>query len=217
MYGRYSLKKYDVIRSSVISHFISHLRITRTPRRALGNLLKGLKTMKNISQTRLKPRLGQDLKPIRILFVCHGNICRSTMAQYIAQHLVTQFGMESNFYIDSAATSREEIGNPVHYGTRRKLEAEGIFCGDHRARQLKKSDYDEFDFLIGMDTQNIRNMYRILGEDPEQKVYKLLDFTERKGDIADPWYTGNFDLTYRDVLDGCRGLLKFIEEQEDFM
>lgn len=89
-----------------------------------------------------------------------------------------------------------------------------ILCGDHRARQLKKSDYDEFDFLIGMDTQNIRNMYRILGEDPEQKVYKLLDFTERKGDIADPWYTGNFDLTYGDVLDGCRGLLKFIEEQE---
>ena len=151
---------------------------------------------------------------IRVLFICHGNICRSTMAQYIAQHLVTQSGMESNFYIDSAATSREEIGNPVHYGTRRKLEAEGICCGDHRARQLKKSDYDEFDFLIGMDTQNIRNMYRILGEDPEQKVYKLLDFTERKGDIADPWYTGNFDLTYRDVLDGCRGLLKFIEEQE---
>lgn len=157
------------------------------------------------------------MEEIKVLFICHGNICRSTMAQYIAQHLVTQFGMESNFYIDSAATSREEIGNPVHYGTRRKLEAEGIFCGDHRARQLKKSDYDEFDFLIGMDTQNIRNMYRILGEDPEQKVYKLLDFTERKGDIADPWYTGNFDLTYRDVLDGCRGLLKFIEEQEDFM
>lgn len=101
-------------------------------------------------------------------------------AQYIAQHLVTQFGMESNFYIDSAATSREEIGNPVHYGTRRKLEAEGIFCGDHRARQLKKSDYDEFDFLIGMDTQNIRNMYRILGEDPEQKVYKLLDLQNGK-------------------------------------
>lgn len=157
---------------------------------------------------------GKKKIMLKVLFICHGNICRSTMAQYIAQHLVTQSGMESNFYIDSAATSREEIGNPVHYGTRRKLEAEGIFCGDHRARQLKKSDYDEFDFLIGMDTQNIRNMYRILGEDPEQKVYKLLDFTERKGDIADPWYTGNFDLTYRDVLDGCRGLLKFIEEQE---
>lgn len=170
--------------------------------------------MENISQTRLKPSVRAVENKIGILFVCHGNICRSTMAQYIAQHLVTQSGMESNFYIDSAATSREEIGNPVHYGTRRKLEAEGIFCGDHRARQLKKSDYDEFDFLIGMDTQNIRNMYRILGEDPEQKVYKLLDFTERKGDIADPWYTGNFDLTYRDVLDGCRGLLKFIEEQE---
>lgn len=197
-----------------ISQFISQMLIKNIPRRALGNLTKGHKTMKNISQTPIKPSVRQGKQAIRILFVCHGNICRSTMAQYIAQHLVTQSGMESNFYIDSAATSREEIGNPVHYGTRRKLEAEGIFCGDHRARQLKKSDYDEFDFLIGMDTQNIRNMYRILGEDPEQKVYKLLDFTERKGDIADPWYTGNFDLTYRDVLDGCRGLLKFIEEQE---
>ena len=100
---------------------------------------------------------------IKILFICHGNICRSTMAQYVMQYLVDKRGLSDCFYIDSAATSREEIGNPVHYGTRRKLEAEGIFCGDHRARQLKKSDYDEFDFLIGMDTQNIRNMYLILG------------------------------------------------------
>lgn len=200
-----------------LSHNLSHLHITFISRQALGKLTRGLNMIQNISHTARKSSVREDENMIRVCFVCHGNICRSTMAQYIAQHLVTQFGMESNFYIDSAATSREEIGNPVHYGTRRKLEAEGIFCGDHRARQLKKSDYDEFDFLIGMDTQNIRNMYRILGEDPEQKVYKLLDFTERKGDIADPWYTGNFDLTYRDVLDGCRGLLKFIEEQEDFM
>lgn len=197
-----------------LSHNLSHLHITFISRQALGKLTRGLNMIQNISHTARKSSVREDENMIRVCFVCHGNICRSTMAQYIAQHLVTQFGMESNFYIDSAATSREEIGNPVHYGTRRKLEAEGIFCGDHRARQLKKSDYDEFDFLIGMDTQNIRNMYRILGEDPEQKVYKLLDFTERKGDIADPWYTGNFDLTYRDVLDGCRGLLKFIEEQE---
>lgn len=197
-----------------ISHILSHLSITFIPRACLGKLTKGQNMIQKLSNTPIKSSAGQGKRMIRVCFVCHGNICRSTMAQYIAQHLVTQSGMESNFYIDSAATSREEIGNPVHYGTRRKLEAEGIFCGDHRARQLKKSDYDEFDFLIGMDTQNIRNMYRILGEDPEQKVYKLLDFTERKGDIADPWYTGNFDLTYRDVLDGCRGLLKFIEEQE---
>lgn len=197
-----------------LSHNLSHLHITFISRQALGKLTRGLNMIQNISHTARKSSVREDENMIRVCFVCHGNICRSTMAQYIAQHLVTQSGMESNFYIDSAATSREEIGNPVHYGTRRKLEAEGIFCGDHRARQLKKSDYDEFDFLIGMDTQNIRNMYRILGEDPEQKVYKLLDFTERKGDIADPWYTGNFDLTYRDVLDGCRGLLKFIEEQE---
>lgn len=197
-----------------LSHNLSHLHITFISRQALGKLTRGLNMIQNISHTARKSSVREDENMIRVCFVCHGNICRSTMAQYIAQHLVTQSGMESNFYIDSAATSREEIGNPVHYGTRRKLEAEGIFCGDHCARQLKKSDYDEFDFLIGMDTQNIRNMYRILGEDPEQKVYKLLDFTERKGDIADPWYTGNFDLTYRDVLDGCRGLLKFIEEQE---
>ena len=197
-----------------LSHNLSHLHITFISRQALGKLTRGLNMIQNISHTARKSSVREDENMIRVCFVCHGNICRSTMAQYIAQHLVTQSGMESNFYIDSAATSREEIGNPVHYGTRRKLEAEGIFCGDHRARQLKKSDYDEFDFLIGMDTQNIRNMYRILGEDPEQKVYKLLDFTERKGDIADPWCTGNFDLTYRDVLDGCRGLLKFIEEQE---
>ncbi len=143
------------------------------------------------------------------LFICHGNICRSTMAQYVFQNLINRHGLIDQFYIDSAATSREEIGNPVHHGTRRKLKEVGIPCGDHRARQLEKREYDEFDYLIGMDSMNIRNMMRILGGDPKGKVSKLLDFTERTGqDIADPWYTGNFDRTYEDVKEGCEALLQ---------
>ncbi len=147
---------------------------------------------------------------IKILFVCHGNICRSTMAEYVMKDLVNKSGLSSSFYIDSAATSREEIGNPVHHGTRRKLKEVGIPCGDHRARQMRASEYDEFDYIIGMDSWNIRNINRIIrNNDPEAKVAKLLDFTERKGaDIADPWYTGNFDVTYADVKEGCEALLK---------
>ena len=147
---------------------------------------------------------------IKILFICHGNICRSTMAEYVMKHYIKQDGLESYFHIDSAATSREEIGNPVHRGTRKNLREVGIPCGDHRARQLRREEYEAFDYLIGMDSENIRNMLRILGEDPEQKVYKLLDFTQRRGqDIADPWYTGNFEDTYRDVTEGCHGLLEY--------
>lgn len=146
---------------------------------------------------------------IRVLFICHGNICRSTMAQYVFQDLINRHHLADQFCIDSAATSREEIGNPVHHGTRRKLKEVGIPCGDHRARQLQKREYNEFDYLIGMDSMNIRNMMRILGGDPEGKVSKLLDFTERAGqDIADPWYTGNFDRTYEDVKEGCEALLQ---------
>lgn len=146
---------------------------------------------------------------IKILFVCHGNICRSTMAQYVFQNMIDKAGLTDSFYIDSAATSREEIGNPVHYGTRRKLKEAGIPCGDHRARQMRRDEYDQFDYIIGMDSWNIRNMMRILGSDPEGKVSKLLDFTDRSGqDIADPWYTGNFDETYRDVKEGCEALMQ---------
>ena len=146
---------------------------------------------------------------IKILFICHGNICRSTMAEYVMKDLVNRSGLSDSFYIDSAATSREEIGNPVHHGTRRKLKEVGIPCGDHRARQMRASEYEEFDYIIGMDSWNIRNINRILGNgDPDAKVSKLLDFTQRKGeDIADPWYTGNFDVTYRDVKEGCEALL----------
>ena len=147
---------------------------------------------------------------IRVLFVCHGNICRSTMAQSVFQHMVDQAGLSDEFYIDSAATSREEIGNPPHRGTQRKLRQVGILCIPHRARQMKKDEYDEFDYIIGMDTLNIRNINRMIGNgDPQGKVSKLLDFTERKGqDIADPWYTGDFDETYRDVKEGCEALLQ---------
>ena len=145
---------------------------------------------------------------IRVLFVCHGNICRSTMAQYVMQHLVDLAGLTDSFYIDSAATSREEIGNPPHYGTRRKLKEVGIPCGDHRARQMRRDEYNDFDYIIGMDTWNLRNIMRILGSDPDGKVSKLLDFTGRMDeDIADPWYTGDFDATYRDVKEGCEALL----------
>ncbi len=150
---------------------------------------------------------------IKILFICHGNICRSTMAEYMMKDLVKNRGMESEFYIDSAATSREEIGNPVRYGTRQKLREVGIPCGDHRARQMTKEDYEKFDYLIGMDSANIRNMHRILGADPEGKVHKLLEFTERVRDIADPWYTGNFDVTYEDIKEGLEGLFLHLMER----
>ena len=147
---------------------------------------------------------------IKVLFICHGNICRSTMAQYVFQYMVDQSGLTDSFYIDSAATSREEIGTPPHYGTQRKLKEVGIPCGDHRARRMRREEYDQFDYIIGMDSWNIRNINRIIGNgDPEGKVNMLLDFTERRGqEIADPWYTGNFDETYRDVKEGCEALFE---------
>lgn len=130
------------------------------------------------------------------------------MAEYVIKDMVQKLGIADNFYIDSAATSTEEIGNGVHRGTRQKLAEMNIPCGDHRARQITKQDYEEYDYLIGMDSYNIRNIGRIVGFDKDQKVYKLLDFTNRKGDIADPWYTGNFDITYNDIVEGCEGLLR---------
>lgn len=149
---------------------------------------------------------------IKVLFICHGNICRSTMSEYVMKYLTDQAGVASEFYIDSAATSREEIGNGVHRGTRQKLKEVGIPCGNHRARQMTRRDYEEFDYIIGMDAWNIRNIMRIIGSDPEKKVSMLLDFTDRPGtEIADPWYTGNFDATYDDVLEGCTGLLEHLK------
>ena len=142
-----------------------------------------------------------------ILFVCHGNICRSPMAEFVLKDMVEKRGLAGAFYIASAATSREEIGNGVHPGTRRKLAEFGISTAGKRAVQLTVADYDKYDLLLGMDGANLRNMRRILGGDPEGKVRLLLDFTNRPGEIADPWYTGNFDQTYIDVRDGCAALL----------
>ena len=147
---------------------------------------------------------------IKVLFVCHGNICRSTMAQFVLQDMVNKRNWQDLFYIDSAATSREEIGNPPHHGTVTKLRQVGVPVLQHYAVQLTKHDYDKYDYIIGMDTWNIRNMMRILGNDPKEKVYKLLSFAGKSADIADPWYTGNFDETYRDVVEGCNGFLDFL-------
>ena len=152
---------------------------------------------------------------IRVLFICHGNICRSTMAESVMTYLVKQKKLENLFYINSAATSREEIGNGPHYGTVNKLRQVGIPVIPHRAVQMTAFDYAEYDYLIGMDTANIRNMNRIAGGDPEEKIYKLLTFAGSGRDVADPWYTGDFDATYRDVLEGCNALLEHIIEFND--
>lgn len=130
------------------------------------------------------------------------------MAQYVMQNMVQKAGISKQFYIDSAATSYEEIGNGVHHATRNKLQREGIYCGDHRARHLEKTDYEKFDYIIRMDTANMRNIQKIVGQDIDGKVYKLLQFAEESEDITAPWYTGNFDVTYEDVVRGCQGLLK---------
>ena len=150
---------------------------------------------------------------IKILFICHGNICRSTMSQFVFQHMVNNLNISDQFYIDSRATSTEEIGNPPHRGTIRKMKEVGIPVIPHRATQISRSDYDNFDYLIGMDTWNMRNLGRMLKGDPEGKVYKLLTFAGSDRDIADPWYTGNFDETYDDVVEGCEGLLTYLREK----
>lgn len=150
---------------------------------------------------------------IKILFICHGNICRSTMAQFVFQNMVNKKGLTQQFHINSAATSREEIGSGPHYGTEQKMREEGIPILPHRAVQMTKRDYQEYDYLLGMDQWNIRNMLRIAGGDPDGKIRKLLDFGEHPRDIADPWYTGNFDRTYEDVTEGCKALLEFLERE----
>ena len=149
-----------------------------------------------------------------ILFVCHGNICRSPMAEFVMKDLVRKAGMEDVFCIASAATSTEEIGNPVYPPARRKLSEHGISCAGKTARQLRKADYEHYDYLVGMDSANFRNMQRICGGDPEGKISLLLDYTDHPGSVADPWYTGDFEATWQDVLAGCRGLLAEIMGKE---
>lgn len=152
---------------------------------------------------------------IKVLMVCHGNICRSTMAESVFTHIVNKRGLADCFEIDSAATSREEIGNPPHYGTVTKLKRVGIPVVPHRARQMTMKDYEYYDYLIGMDSANIRNMNRIAGGDPAGKIHKLPSFAGYSKDIADPWYTGNFDETYTDVLEGCEAFLDYLFENNE--
>ncbi len=152
---------------------------------------------------------------IRIMFVCHGNICRSPMAEFIFKKLIADRGLSQQFYVSSSATSTEEIwngiGNPVYPPARAELVKHGICCGDKRAVQLRADDYDKYDLFIGMDSANVRNMHRILGGDSDVKIRKLMDYTSRSGDVADPWYSDRFDIAYRDIYEGCIALLDTLD------
>ena len=145
-----------------------------------------------------------------ILLICHGNNISIPIDEFVMKELVKKAGLESQFHIESAATSTEELGNPVYPPARRKLKEHGIDCSGKTARQLTRVDYDAYDLLIGMDSANLRNMRRIYGEDTNQKIHLLMDFTARPGDVADPWYTRDFEATWRDVVEGCRGLFESI-------
>lgn len=150
---------------------------------------------------------------IKILFVCHGNICRSPMGEFILKDMVEKRGLGDLFFIASAATSREEIGNPVYPPARRKLREHGIDPSGKKARQMTKKDYEEYDYLLAAERYNISNMLRITGGDPEHKIYRLLDFSDSPRDIDDPWYTGNFDATWRDIVEGCEGFLMHLKQE----
>ena len=150
---------------------------------------------------------------IKVLFVCLGNICRSPMAEYVFKDMVKKKGLDNQFYISSTATSYEEIGNDMHYGTKDKLDEMGIPYTKHKARRIEKQDYQKYDYILGMEDTNIRNILRIIGNDKENKIYKLLDFSKNPRDIADPWYTGNFTVTYNDIMEGCTGFLDYLEKK----
>ena len=150
---------------------------------------------------------------VKILFVCHGNICRSPMAEFVMKDLVLRKGEENEFFIASAATSREELGNGVYPPVKRILSAMGIDCSGKRARQVTKADYAEFDYIVCMDRNNMRNIKYIIESDPENKIFMLLSLTETPRDVADPWYTGDFEATKRDVIIGCERLYEHIKKQ----
>lgn len=154
---------------------------------------------------------------IKVLMVCHGNICRSPMAEFIFKDMLKKEGLADRFHVASAATSTEEIwngvGNPVYPPAREELAKHGIDCQGKRAVQIKKSDYNEYDYILGMETYNLRNMMRILGSDPEGKVKRLLDYSDKPRDIADPWYTGNFKITYADIVEGCEAFLEYLKTE----
>ena len=151
---------------------------------------------------------------IKVLFVCHGNICRSPLAEFLFRDFVEKKGVGDQFEIASAATSSEEIGNPVHRGTRRILDGLGISCEGKRARRMTRKDYEDYDYLIGMDQWNINNMMRMIHRDPKKKVYKFLDFSDHPRDIVDPWYTGDFQTTYEDICEGCQAFWNYLQRQK---
>ena len=152
---------------------------------------------------------------IKVMFICHGNICRSPMAEFILKKMVKEQGKEKDFVIASCATSTEEIwngvGNPVYPPAQRELKKHGISCGNKRAVQLTKSDYNKYDYLICMDENNRRNALRILGSDPDSKISRLMDFTDRPGNVADPWYSGDFETAYNDIYEGCECFLNSLD------
>lgn len=150
---------------------------------------------------------------IRVLFVCLGNICRSPMAEFVFKDMVNKKGLSNEFYIESAATSDEAAGEGIYFGTREILKEQGIPFTERKSRQITKEDYNKFDYILGMENKNIANILRIVGEDKENKVHRLLDFSDSPRDIADPWYTGDFDITYYDVEDGCSSFLEYIMQQ----
>jgi len=149
---------------------------------------------------------------IKVMFVCLGNICRSPMAEFVLKDMVKKQGLEKEFYIKSSATSSEEIGNDIHYGTRDKLIQKEIPFTKRKAVKLRAEDYKKYNYIIGMEKSNVINIKRIVREDVDNKIYRLLDFSDTPRDIADPWYTGNFENTFNDIVEGCNGFLKYLKD-----